>query len=275
MANLLEKRRPLRRWRNVGLTAPRVRRDAQGGHHSRGQRSRPRAERAGPGVRALLSGHRLRAARGGNGDGLGLALVAEHVRLNHGNVWAEEAEAGAPGSSSSCACQRGLRAVRRRAAQPWLLAGTALAAVAALSGCGIPTQSSPQALPRDQVPGNLLSPTVPSVATTTTVPRPSCRCTLLALERQRLGRWWRNVTVPALDVRVINDSLPARRRRSGRRASPRRWGPTSSALGQRPSGVATVDFNLAFGLITASPRSRRSPSGLHGHRPDRRDECGL
>jgi signal transduction histidine kinase len=30
----------------------------------------------------------------GTGSGLGLALVAEHVRLNGGSVWAEEAEGG-------------------------------------------------------------------------------------------------------------------------------------------------------------------------------------
>ncbi len=142
--------------------------------------------------------------------------------------------------------------MRRRAAQPWLLAGTALAAVAALSGCGIPTQSSPQALPRDQVPGNLLSPTVPSVATTTTVPSAFVPVHIFLLGSANASvSVVRNVTVPASMFAVMNALV------AGPTTSERASGITS-AMGADvrvlsanvQGGVATVDFNLAFGLIS-------------------------
>ena len=37
-----------------------------------------------------------------NGTGLGLSLVAEHVRLHGGRVWAEPASTARTASSSSC-----------------------------------------------------------------------------------------------------------------------------------------------------------------------------
>ena len=52
--------------------------------------------------RGARSGHRA----AGEGTGLGLSLVAEHVRLHGGRVWSEPAPAVEPASSSSCPSSR-------------------------------------------------------------------------------------------------------------------------------------------------------------------------
>jgi Sporulation and spore germination len=143
----------------------------------------------------------------------------------------------------------GGRAVKRGAVA--VLATLAVLAV----GCGVPTGGGPKALPTDQVPFHLLDPTVPTTTSTTTTPgtapftvyfvdasqqylTPAARsvgpsaATLTTVLRvllkgpTPLEAEQGTVTAITNDVRLLHSSYA--------------------------DGVATVDFNQAFGEISGS-----------------------
>jgi spore germination protein GerM len=129
--------------------------------------------------------------------------------------------------------------------------GLGLAAVA-LAGCGVATEASPRAIPRQQVPFRLLSPTA---STPTTVPAASNVTVYFVNPSQQLTPVLRAVTPPGR-LSPIMQALVA--------------GPTSSeqinndlssaitpnvqVLGttEQADGVAVVNFNSAFIQIGSS-----------------------
>jgi spore germination protein GerM len=122
-----------------------------------------------------------------------------------------------------------------------------------VAGCGVPTQSAPQTIPRAQVPFHLLDPEAPT--TTTTAPAPPFTVPVLiylvSSTGQNLVSSQRLVAPPA-QLSAVLDALLA--------------GPTAgeAALGTQTAissgvrvlgasvndGVATVNFNSAFGEIS-------------------------
>ena len=177
-------RRPLRRRGHPGpgrAPARRRRRRAApaDGHPGGGGGPRARGARA---ERAHLFERFYRGGRAGQraageGTGLGLSLVAEHVRLHGGRVWSEDAPGGgtrfvvelplhpARGRARRAARREEVpvsagrsRAARRRrwsAARPWLW-----------PACGIPTAAAPTPIARSDVP------TTCSIRPTTTTTAP-------------------------------------------------------------------------------------------------------
>ena len=138
------------------------------------------------------------------------------------------------------------------ARRAWRVLG--LAALSVTAACGVPTQNAPQVIAKAQVPFHLLDPEAP---TTTTVTTPSPAFTVPVLvylvnpTSQYLVSSQRLVAPPA-QLSAVLDALLA--------------GPTASelALGVQTAfssgvrvlsagvsgGVATVNFNSAFGDIT-------------------------
>ncbi len=128
----------------------------------------------------------------------------------------------------------------------------AVGATVLLAACGLPTSGTPQAIPRGQVPFQLLAPNLSS--TTTTAPLGDVTVPIFLVDpSQHLTPRQRDVASPAPLASVINALLA---------------GPTSSetAVGIQTSigdevrllsatvsgDVATVDFNRAFGEITGT-----------------------
>ena len=163
-------------------------------------------EDAGPGVPA---GERERIferfARGGaagrrqsgEGTGLGLSLVAEHVRLHERpGVGGGPQAAAAPASSSSC------RWTANEAA-PW----RARALLGLVAGCGIPLDASPRSVNRDDIPIELLSP-APDVTTSTTAPAALTELIEIYLVRgDRLFAVPRTVPTPLSGPKVLDTLL--------------------------------------------------------------------
>jgi len=130
----------------------------------------------------------------------------------------------------------------------------ALLTLCLAAGCGVPTQNAPQLIPKAQVPFHLLDPEAP---TTTTVTTPSPAFTVPVLiylvnsTSQYLVSSQRLVAPPA-QLSAVLDALLA-----GPTASELAIG-TQTALSSGVSvlgasvagGVATVNFNSAFGQIT-------------------------
>ena len=128
-------------------------------------------EDRGPGIPAaerdriferFYRGGRAGQRASGDGTGLGLSLVAEHVRLHGGSVWVEDTPGGArfvvelpvdPGSRAAPRRPGEDRAERRRtgAGRPasWWLLVLALWPGAA---CGIPTDAAPKPIAQQRAP---------------------------------------------------------------------------------------------------------------------------
>ena len=102
-----------------------------------------------------------------DGTGLGLSLVAEHVRLHGGSVWIEDAPGG--GSRFIVELPVRLRRLRRGACREpsdgarWPPAAAVLVA-GATAACGIPTSGTPTAIAKADVPFHLLNPVTPTTA---------------------------------------------------------------------------------------------------------------
>ncbi len=141
------------------------------------------------------------------------------------------------------------RAVRRTAVA--VLAGVALVA----AGCGVPTSGGPKALPREQVPFHLLDPTIPTTTSTTSTPGTApFTVYFVAASQQFLTPAARSVGPSAATLTTVLRVLLR--------------GPTPLEAEQGTvtaitndvrllhssyaAGVATVDFNQAFGEISGS-----------------------
>jgi len=121
------------------------------------------------------------------------------------------------------------------------------------AGCGVPTQSAPQIIPRAQVPFHLLDPEAPT--TTTTMPPPPFTVPVLVYlvssNGQNLVSSQRLVAPPA-QLSAVLDALLA-----GPTAGELALG-TQTAIGSGVralgasvnGGVATVNFNSAFGDLS-------------------------
>ncbi len=123
------------------------------------------------------------------------------------------------------------------------LAAVAVAALAAAAGCGIPTQSTPRAIPRDQVPFHLLGPPSPAPTTTTAPAVAVPETVFLVGPDQHVIGVRRDVAVPATLTAVLGALL------EGPTAAEQSVGIQSFLTGRPNSavvtvaaGVATVDF---------------------------------
>lgn len=144
------------------------------------------------------------------------------------------------------------RAPRRRPAGRFLWMAPLLALC--LTGCGVPTQDSPRAIPRAQVPFHLLDPQAPTT-TTTTVPSPPFTVPVLVYLVDDTGQHLissQRLVAPPAPLSAVLDALLA-----GPTASEQALGVQTAmssdvrVLGASVSGgVATVNFNSAFGEIT-------------------------
>lgn len=129
-------------------------------------------------------------------------------------------------------------------------------AVAALllSGCAIPTQSTPSAIPNSHVPGGLLDHQLPT--TTTTQPKASVQVKIYLLNaNHRLVPVTRVVQIPAPLKSVITSLLggPSRTEEASRitTAIPSNVVVLDASESKNPP-LVTVNFNEAFGQITGS-----------------------
>jgi spore germination protein GerM len=129
------------------------------------------------------------------------------------------------------------------------LGGFLAAAALALSACGVPISNSPSALPKSQVPNDLLSPVIPPTSTTT-APAGVAESVYLVNPGQKIEAVNRNVPNPA-NLSAVLDALLA--------------GPSTQEVAQGystaiPVGTAllsvitgpanvTLDFNANFGEI--------------------------
>jgi hypothetical protein len=130
----------------------------------------------------------------------------------------------------------------------------ALAALT-LSGCAIPTQSTPSAIPNSHVPGGLLNHQLPT--TTTTQPKASVPVKIYLLNpNHRLVPVTRVVQIPAPLKSVVASLLggPSRTEESAKgitTAIPSNVQVLSATESKNPP-LVTVNFNVAFGQITGS-----------------------
>jgi len=123
-----------------------------------------------------------------------------------------------------------------------------------LSGCAIPTQREPSAIPNSHVPGGLLDHHLPT--TTTTQPKPSIQVKIYLLNaNHRLVAVQRVVQIPAPLKSVISSLLggPSQREEDSKitTAIPSNVEVLSTHESKTPS-LVTVNFNQAFGQITGT-----------------------
>jgi Sporulation and spore germination len=124
-----------------------------------------------------------------------------------------------------------------------------------LSGCAIPTQRTPSAIPSSHVPGGLLDHQLPT--TTTTQPKPSVQVKIYLLNPgHRLVPQDRVVQIPAALKSVVISLLggPSRSEESAKgitTAIPSNVRVLFATESKNPP-LVTVDFNEAFGQITGS-----------------------
>jgi spore germination protein GerM len=141
----------------------------------------------------------------------------------------------------------------RRSIRQSLAVLVALAATVVLASCGVPATPSPQAIAKSQVPFHLLAPEPPT--TTTTQPTTNLVPVKIYLinSAQAPAPVERDVLYPApLDV-VLSDLLAGpTNAESARGYSTALSVQTRIRSATTSPGVATVNFNTAFGQISGS-----------------------
>ena len=131
----------------------------------------------------------------------------------------------------------------------WWSLGLVVLASLVLSACGVPISGAPSALPKSQVPNDLLSPVVPP-STSTTSPAGVSETIYLVNPKQQIVSAQRFVPVPARLTAVLDALL------AGPIAQETTQGYTSAltpgievlSLVSGPVNV-TIDFNSTFGEI--------------------------
>jgi len=149
--------------------------------------------------------------------------------------------------------RRRLVAARRH---PALAASVLLFAATLVAGCGVPTGDGPTAIPKAQVPFGLLAPEAPTTTSTTVPPSTfSVPVTVffVSSNRQYLVASPRSVAPPGTLTAVLDVLL------AGPSAIDSENGVTTALpVGVHlldvavSGGVATVNFNLAFGQISGT-----------------------
>jgi hypothetical protein len=151
--------------------------------------------------------------------------------------------------SRRAARPRDRRTVRRTAVA--VLAGVAFLAV----GCGVPTSGGPKALPRDQVPFQLLDPTIPTTTSTTSTPGTApITVYFVDASQQYLTPAQRNVgpstaTLTTVLRVLLKGPTPLEAEQGTVTAITNDVRLLHSSYAD---GVATVDLNQAFGEISGS-----------------------